>query len=106
MTPRPRCCGVKGTSSSTRRKKDIRTARRRGHLEVGNPTGDPAKIAASNHGFSLEQAIYEDVRFIALGDENGPCTTIAFLPGWEHSSGASGPEFTLAKFLKREFIYL
>lgn len=65
------------------------------------PTGDVSEIGKSIN-FTIEQAIYEDLRFISIGG----CTTIAFLPGWEHSSGASGPEFALAKFLKREFMYL
>lgn len=69
-------------------------------ISKGNLTGDE-KVAASNHGFSLEQAIYEDLKFIAIGG----CTTIALLPGWERSEGAC-LEWQLAKFLKREFIYL
>lgn len=74
-------------------------------ISIGNPTGD-IDMAAAEHQFDVAQAIHEDLTFIAVGDKNGPCTTIAFLPGWEYSSGASGPEFALAKFLKREFMYL
>lgn len=70
-------------------------------FSVNCPTGDVSEIGKSIN-FTIEQAIYEDLRFISIGG----CTTIAFLPGWEHSSGASGPEFALAKFLKREFMYL
>ena len=69
-------------------------------ISKGNIAGDE-KVAASNHGFSLEQAICDDLTFIAIGG----CTAIALLPGWEHSAGAC-VEFDLAKFLKREFIYL
>jgi hypothetical protein len=74
-------------------------------ISINNPTGD-VNMAEAEHKFDLAQAIHEDLTFIAVGDKNGPCTTIAFLPNWEFSSGASGPEFALAKFLKREFIYL
>jgi len=74
-------------------------------ISLNNPTGN-VDMAVAEHQFDLAVAIYQDLKFIALGDENGRCTTIAFLPGWEFSSGASGPEFALAKFLKREFIYL
>lgn len=69
-------------------------------ISKGNATGDE-KVAASNHGFSLEQAIYEDLKFISIEG----CTTIALLPGWEFSEGAN-LEWKLAKFLKREFMYL
>jgi hypothetical protein len=76
--------------------------RRHGYdISVDNLTGS-LEQAESAHGFSLEQTILEDLAFIATGG----CTTIAFLPGWEFSSGASGPEFALAKFLRREFMYL
>jgi hypothetical protein len=70
-------------------------------ISIDNLTGS-LEQAESAHGFSLEQTILEDLAFIAMGG----CTTIAFLPGWEFSSGASGPEFALAKFLRREFMYL
>lgn len=76
--------------------------RRHGHdFSVNCPKGDLSEIKGSV-GFTIERAIYEDLQFISIGG----CTTIALLPGWEHSSGASGPEFALAKFLKREFMYL
>jgi hypothetical protein len=70
-------------------------------ISKDNPTGS-VDMAVAEHAFDLGQAIHEDLTFIAVGG----CTTIAFLPGWEFSSGASGPEFALAKFLKREFMYL
>lgn len=70
-------------------------------FSVDCPTGD-LKDIKREAGFSVDQAIFEDLQFISVGG----CTTIAFLPGWEHSSGASGPEFALAKFLRREFMYL
>lgn len=76
--------------------------RRHGHdFSVDCPKGTLEEIGGSV-GFTIEQAIYEDLKYISIGG----CTTIAMLPGWEHSSGASGPEFALAKFLKREFMYL
>ena len=43
----------------------------------------------------------EDLEFIIRGG----CTTIAFLPGWEHSGGAF-LEFVAARHFKREFMYL
>lgn len=77
--------------------------RRNGGIDFSRdcPTGDVREIGKMTD-FTVEQAIHDDLTYIAIGG----CTTIAFLPGWEHSSGASGPEFALAKFLKREFMYL
>jgi hypothetical protein len=65
----------------------------------GNETGDVAQAAADS-GFCLRSALAADTDYIAR-----EATTIALLPGWEHSSGALA-EWSLAKALKLEFMYL
>ena len=73
-------------------------------ISKGNATGSQLQ-AASEHGFSLEDALLEDLTFIIKGDANGPCTTIALLPGWENSGGAF-VEFIVARHFRKEFWYL
>ena len=73
-------------------------------ISKGNVTGSQEQ-ARKEHSFSLEDALLEDLTFIIKGDENGPCTTIALLPGWEYSGGAF-LEFVTAKHFNKEFWYL
>lgn len=73
-------------------------------ISFSNDTGSQEQ-AVKDFGFSLEDALLEDLTFIIKGDSNGPCTTIAFLPGFEQSGGAM-LEFMTAKHFKREFLYL
>jgi hypothetical protein len=84
-----------------------RDIERHGGVDIskGNTTGSLAD-AVDVHQFSAREAIHDDLVFIAKEAD-----AIALLPGWEMSSGASGPEFALAKFLKGagvdfRFIYL
>lgn len=62
-------------------------------------TGD-VKEATANSGFCLRSALAADTDYIAKH-----AAAIALLPGWEHSSGALA-EWSLAKALRLEFIYL
>lgn len=68
-------------------------------ISLNNPTGDP-DLAAGRDGFSLADALTEDLNFIMY-----EATTVAFLPGWEYSAGAN-LEWDTAKIFKREFMYL
>jgi hypothetical protein len=64
-----------------------------------NATGDE-KIAATNVGFSLREALGADTAWIAAKAD-----AIALLPGWEKSSGANA-ELALAKALGLTVIIL
>lgn len=68
-------------------------------ISAGNEKGDPA-LAASQHGFSLREALADDTAFICK-----EATAIAMLPGWENSKGARA-EHALAVALGHEIIYL
>ena len=68
-------------------------------ISKGNETGSQTQ-AAVEHGFSLADALIDDLTFIMR-----EATTIALLPGWEHSAGAN-LEFATAKIFKLEFMYL
>lgn len=65
---------------------------------VQSATGSIAE--AESKGFNLREALQDDTGFIAEH-----ATAIAFLPGWEHSSGALA-EWALAKALKLKFRYI
>lgn len=67
-------------------------------ISKGAMKGELAEIAHT--GFSLGQALADDTNFICLEAD-----AIALLPGWEQSGGALA-EWSLAKTLKRKFIYL
>jgi hypothetical protein len=68
-------------------------------VSADNPTGDES-IAASNHGYSLRDALFEDVEYICKHAEG-----IAMLPNWQSSKGAIA-ERALAIALGLEIIYL
>lgn len=51
-------------------------------ISKGNVNGD-VQVAASNHGFSLREALGDDLAWICKHAEG-----IALMPGWEHSKGA------------------
>lgn len=67
-------------------------------ISLDNPTGDPSQI--SKYGFTLGDCLDEDTTYICK-----EAKAIAFLPGWEFSSGARA-EWALAVAMKHEFIYL
>ena len=67
-------------------------------ISAGNETGDPA-LAAKQHGFSLRDALADDTWWICKKAQ-----AICFLPGWEHSDGAT-MEHKLAKCLRLKFMY-
>jgi hypothetical protein len=68
-------------------------------ISVDNSAGDEG-IAASNHGYSLRDALFEDVEYICKHAEG-----IAMLPNWQSSKGAIA-ERALALALGLEVIYL
>jgi hypothetical protein len=68
-------------------------------LSKTNLTGSQAQ-AAAEHGFSLADALTDDLSFIMH-----KATDVVFLPGWEFSSGAN-LEWDTAKMFKRGFLYL
>jgi hypothetical protein len=70
---------------------------RHGGVDISkdNPTGSPTK-ARQDHGFSLRQALAEDMEYICLCAD-----TILMLPGWEKSHGAVA-EHRLAVALQAE----
>ncbi len=68
-------------------------------LSKGNSTGDEA-IAASQHGFSLREALRDDTAWITMEAD-----AIALLPGWQRSTGATA-ERALAIALHLEVMYL
>jgi len=67
-------------------------------ISKGNKNGDP-KQAAKEHGFSLRDALCEDLTYICKEAD-----TIVLLPGWERSFG-SGAEWATARALNLNFIY-
>ena len=68
-------------------------------ISAGNHTGSEDQLI-SEHGFSLRDALYEDLSFICLQAE-----AIALLPGWENSNGATA-ELAVARALKLEVLVL
>lgn len=68
-------------------------------ISKGNLTGSEEE-AASNFGFSLREALGEDVAWICANAQ-----AIALLPGWEKSTGAVA-ERALGKALGLEIVYL
>lgn len=78
-----------------------RDIERHGGVDIskGNTDGSQ-EHAEKNHGFSLRDALHDDMVWIC---DNA--TAIALLPGWEKSAGARA-EHALATALGLEFIYL
>jgi hypothetical protein len=68
-------------------------------ISEGNTTGDEA-LAAAQHGFSLRDALCDDLTYICMDAE-----AVALLPGWENSKGAVAERAT-AVALGLERIYL
>ena|ERR1700735_501470 len=72
------------------------------NIAKGNANGslDEAK---KNHGFSLRQALSEDLQYITLTAD-----VIAMLPGWEKSNGAQAEHRTAVALLSEgmEIMYL
>lgn len=68
-------------------------------ISAGNATGDERE-AVKKHGFSLRQALGEDMAWICAHAD-----AIALLPGWEKSKGAIAEKAT-AEALGLEVIYL
>lgn len=68
-------------------------------ISKGNTTGDEA-VAATQHGFSLREALRDDTAWITMEAD-----AIAMLPGWERSTGATA-ERALAIALHLEIMYL
>lgn len=57
-------------------------------VSAGNLTGDE-HVAAAQHGFSLREALADDLAFICLEAD-----AIALLPGWERSKGVAAERAT------------
>lgn len=57
-------------------------------ISKGNLTGDN-DIAEKQHGFSLREALKDDLEFICLHADG-----IALMPGWENSKGANAERAT------------
>lgn len=68
-------------------------------ISVDNPTGCP-QLATKKHGFSLREALAEDLEYICLQAD-----AICMLPGWEKSNGARA-EHAVATALGHRVIYL
>jgi hypothetical protein len=66
-------------------------------ISKGNTTGDET-IAAAEHGFSLREALGEDLAWICAHAD-----AIALLPGWRDSKGAQA-ELAVAKALGLRFL--
>src|SRR5579859_7468596 len=72
------------------------------NIAVGNKSGS-LEEAKKNHGFSLRQALHEDLEYITLTAD-----TIAMLPGWEKSNGAQAEHRTAVALQSEgmEILYL
>lgn len=70
-------------------------------ISKGNTSGSLAEVK-SKHGFSLRQALSEDMEYICKEAD-----TIALLPGWEKSNGAMAEHRTAVALLSEgmEIIY-
>lgn len=67
-------------------------------ISIDNPTGCP-DLATQQHGFSLREALAEDLEYICL-----QANAICMLPGWEKSPGARA-EHAVACCLGHNIIY-
>lgn len=78
-----------------------RDVERHGGVDISknNAAGDE-KLASAQHGFSLRDALAEDMDFICRHAE-----AIALLPGWQQSKGANA-ELATANALSLEVILL
>jgi hypothetical protein len=72
------------------------------NIALGNATGS-LQEAKTEHGFSLRQALSEDLAYICTRAD-----TIALLPGWEKSNGAQAEHRTAVALMSEgmEIIYL
>lgn len=72
------------------------------NIAAGNKNGS-LEEAKKNHGFSLRQALSEDLNYICL-----VANAIAMLPGWEKSNGAQAEHRTAVALQSEgmEIIYL
>lgn len=71
-------------------------------ISVGNPTGSLA-VVKEKHGFSLRQALYEDLTYITL-----TANCVVMLPGWERSNGSQSEQRTAVALYSEgmEIVYL
>ena len=72
------------------------------NIAADNPTGSLEK-SKTDHGFSLRQALAEDLHFICTRAD-----TIVLLPGWEKSNGAQAEHRTAVALMTEgmEITYL
>lgn len=72
------------------------------NISAGNAAGSIAE-AKAKHGFSLRQALSEDMAFICL-----EANVIVLLPGWEKSNGAQAEHRTAVALQSEgmEIVYL
>lgn len=72
------------------------------NISSGNTAGSLAQVK-SQHGFSLRQALAEDLEFICREAE-----CIVMLPGWEKSNGAMSEHRTAVALISEgmEIVYL
>lgn len=65
-----------------------------------SPSGNPAELKSKHPDFDLGKTLCADLTFICM-----KATHVAFLPGWEKSSGARA-EWAVATALGKEIIYV